>query len=215
MGTPDNVFVATDDDKIADHVRALGGQLIMTSGKPRNGTERVLEAANRIGLAENDLVVNLQGDAVLTPPWTIKALVDACQKNGDIKIGTLRILLSEEADRKLLEEKQKSPTSGTYVACRIDSDALFFSKRPDFFAPPRSRHIGMYAYRVSVLKQFCSLPQCSLEELERLEQMRAIYNRIPIRVVEADYRGRTHASVDSPSDIKFVEAIIAQEGELI
>ena len=100
--------------------------------------------------------------------------------------------------------------------------ALYFSKAiipylriKDFDVPPVHRHIGIYGYALDVLGTLATLPQTPLETAEQLEQLRALENGIPIKVVVVDYRGRTHGSVDAPEDIPFAEAIIAREGELV
>jgi 3-deoxy-manno-octulosonate cytidylyltransferase (CMP-KDO synthetase) len=221
LNDPKSVFVATDEPAIADHVRGFGGNAIVTSKKPNNGTERVLEASESLNLPDSALVVNLQGDAVLTPPWTIKSLVDACEADRTVQYATMCTSLSAKAEQEMLEAKKNSPSSGTLVVCDCHSNALYFSKTPIPFRHPSKlsmeplkRHIGTYAYRVAALRTFCSLPAGILENIEKLEQLRVLENGLKMRVVEVDYRGRTHASVDAPSDVAVVEAIIAREGEL-
>jgi CMP-2-keto-3-deoxyoctulosonic acid synthetase len=80
--------------------------------------------------------------------------------------------------------------------------------------PPLYRHIGLYAYTHSALKEYLALPAGDLEKIEGLEQLRALENGIPIRIVLVDYKGRTHGSVDSPTDVPRVQEIIAAQGEL-
>jgi len=80
---------------------------------------------------------------------------------------------------------------------------------------PVFRHIGLYVYRYDILKQYLALPPSELEQVEGLEQLRALDNGIPIKVVEVDYRGRTHCAVDSQADVDYVEQLIAKEGELL
>jgi 3-deoxy-manno-octulosonate cytidylyltransferase (CMP-KDO synthetase) len=102
--------------------------------------------------------------------------------------------------------------------------ALYFSKnlipfvrdpllQKDVTDLPLYQHIGLYAYRWAMLKRYVQLPPSRLEQLEGLEQLRALENGIPIHVVPVDYRGRTHASIDSPEDVQSVERILAKEGE--
>jgi len=118
--------------------------------------------------------------------------------------------------------KAQSPTSGTLVTMDKFGRALYFSKaiipylrHQGSEPPPVHRHVGIYGYSTTVLDQLAQLDQTPLERAEQLEQLRALENGIPIKVVVVDYRGRTHGSVDSPEDIPFVEAIIAREGELV
>jgi 3-deoxy-manno-octulosonate cytidylyltransferase (CMP-KDO synthetase) len=103
-----------------------------------------------------------------------------------------------------------------------NSNALYFSKNLIPFVRNSSkddpyvfRHIGLYAYRHAALERYVSLEPSPLERAEGLEQLRALENGMPIRVVEVDYRGRTHWSVDTPEDISHVEEIINREGELV
>ena len=111
---------------------------------------------------------------------------------------------------------------GTLVVFDRNMNALYFSKTPIPFVRPNKlkelplyRHIGLYAYRYETLANYLTLQPGPLEQVEGLEQLRALENGINVRVVLVDYRGRTHWSVDSPDDVSKVEAIIAREGELV
>ncbi|WP_374306709.1 3-deoxy-manno-octulosonate cytidylyltransferase [Methylocella sp.] len=209
------VLVATDDERIAAHVRALGGEAAMTSPDHRNGAERVREAAAVAGL-DDDALVNLQGDALLTPPWVIEALIDELER-GDAPIVTPAVRLEGAALAAFAAHKAQVPTSGTCVVFDRNRDALYFSKAPiPFMRAPGAahRHIGLYGFRREALEAYCALAPTPLETAEGLEQLRALEHGMKIRVVVVDYRGRAHGSIDDPADVPVVEAIIAREGEL-
>jgi len=215
------VFVTTDDERVAQHARSAGVAALMTSPDCATGTDRV-RASLALMDRRPDAVINLQGDAVLTPPWVIEGLVDAFHRDPSIGMVTAAVRCSWEQVAEIEALKRQSPTSGTLVTMDLHGRALYFSKaiipylrNRDGAQSPVHRHIGIYGYASDVLERLAALPQSPLERAEQLEQLRALENGIPIQVVTVDYRGRTHGSVDSPEDIPFVEAIIAREGELV
>lgn len=215
------VYVTTDDQRVADHAGRFGARCLITSPDCPTGTDRVHAA---VGLMERrpDAVINLQGDAVLTPPWVVQALVDAFHADPAIGMVTAAVRCTWQQVEEIEALKRQSPTSGTLVTMDKFGRALYFSKaiipylrNRDTNPPPVHRHIGIYGYSCAVLDRLCALEQSPLEAAEQLEQLRALENGIPIQVVVVDYQGRTHGSVDSPEDIPFVEGIIAREGELV
>ncbi len=218
----DRVVVATDDSRIADHVRAFGGEVVLTSESCRNGSERVLEAVDKLGLAP-DVVVNLQGDAVLTPPWVIEALLEAMRDDAAVEVATPCVRMTwDEVDARR-ESRARGVVGGTTVVRARSGDALYFSKetlplvREEVrTAPcPVFRHIGLYAYRLAALRRYVELEPTELERCEGLEQLRYLEHGMQVRCVEVSYRGRSHASIDNPSDVAKVERILDTEGELI
>jgi 3-deoxy-manno-octulosonate cytidylyltransferase (CMP-KDO synthetase) len=215
-----DTWIATDDDRIATHAAAFGARVLMTSLHCNNGSERAAEAMQQ--LPDMESCINLQGDAVLTPPWVLEAMMTALKQFPE-PIVTPATLLDRNGWKALTDSKKTTPASGTLVTCRQDGTALYFSKqiipfvrKPDTEPfPPVYRHIGLYGYRRSALETLVRLPATPLEEAEGLEQLRALEHGMTIRVVPVDYRGRTHASIDSPEDVARVEAIIEREGELV
>ncbi len=216
----DAVFVATDDERIYQHVERFGGKAAMTPAECRNGTERACRLAETLSPAP-EIIINLQGDAVLTPPWIVQALVDKMQEDGAVKIATPAVQLDKAKYEALLESKARGDAGGTTVTFDSNYNALYFSKRmipflrDDYDNPPVFRHIGMYAYRLDALKAFLSLPESRFEKAEKIEVLRALEAGMKVRIVPVDYKGRTHWAVDSPQDIKIVEEIIEREGELV
>jgi 3-deoxy-manno-octulosonate cytidylyltransferase (CMP-KDO synthetase) len=214
------VAVATDDARIADAVRAFGGEVVMTPESCRNGTERTHAAVEALGVRDM-AIVNLQGDAVLTPPWVVSALARTMATDAAVRIGTLATRMSPDAFAALRRQKEGGQAGGTTVTFDRNGDALYFSKSliPFVKKPggelPIFRHIGIYAFRPETLAEYVTLPMGPFEKAEELEQLRALENGIRMRVVLCDYRGRTHWSIDSPGDLVEAEAILAREGELL
>ncbi len=216
----DRVVVATDDERIRDHVLGFGGEAVMTPEGCRNGTERVHAAA--LGLDEPpDALINLQGDAVLTPPWVIEAVVREMERTPDAPIVTPAARLDEGSLQLLREAKAAGEVGGTTVTFDREGNALYFSKamipfvRDAAGGAPTFRHIGLYGYRREALERFIAMGPSPLELTEGLEQLRALENGMGIRVVEVDYRGRRHLAIDSPEDLQRVEQLLAEDGELI
>ena len=215
----DRVLVATDDARILSAVEGFGGEAVMTPQGCRNGTERCFEAVKTYARPD-DVIVNLQGDAPLTPPWVIDAAAAAMAADPDLAMATPAVALTEDAYAKLAAAKAVGEVGGTTVVFDLAMNALYFSKavipfRREDAGVPVHKHIGLYAYRFSTLKRLVVLEPTPLERTESLEQLRALENGIPIRIVMTDYRGRTPWSVDSPRDAEIAAQIIAREGEIV
>lgn len=215
----DRVLVATDDDRIATAIKGFGGEAVMTPESCRNGTERCYEAVKAFASPE-DVIVNLQGDAPLTPPWVIDAAAAAMAEDPALQLATPAVALTEDAYAKLASAKAAGEVGGTTVVFDKAMNALYFSKaiipfRREDAGVPVHKHIGLYAYRFKTLETLVALEPTPLERTESLEQLRALENGIPIRIVMTDYRGRTPWSVDSPRDAEIAAQIIAREGEIV
>ncbi len=215
------VVIATDDERLKRFAEGFGAKVVMTSPDCVTGTDRVAEVARLMG-TDQSVFFSLQGDAVLTPPWVIEEVLRGMLANPSIRMATPAVLLKDRALQEFIAQKKRGSSSGTTVVFNQTGDALYFSKAlipysrneedPD---RPIYRHIGLYAYRKETLERLSSLPEGRLERWEKLEQLRALENGIPIRIVVVDYRGRTHGSVDRPEDVAVVEAAIVREGELV
>jgi len=216
------VMVATDDSRIAEHVASFGGTCVMTSPDCVNGSERVWEAVQTLD-ARPEIIVNVQGDAVLMPPWIIGAIVEEMKLDPSVNIATPAAQLSRAQYEAMVSTKHAGVVSGTTVTFSQSRDALYFSKTiipfirtsPEGEMSPVYQHIGVYAYRWEALRKYIELPMGRLEQVEQLEQLRALEHGIPIRVVEVSLRDRTMWSVDNPEDVARVTEIIRAEGELV
>ena len=157
---------------------------------------------------------------MLTPPWVVQALLRCLADDAGVQMATPAVRLDGEGLERLRAQKSGGQAGGTSVVFNSKQDALYFSKAIIPFArdPQRAtvhRHIGMYAYRPSVLARLVETPAGPLEKQEQLEQLRALENGIPIRVVLVDYQGRSHWSIDSANDLLVAERLIKSEGELL
>ena len=215
----ERVIVATDDERIKAAVESFGGEAVMTPATCRNGTERCYEAVKDFASAQ-DVIVNLQGDAPLTPPWVIDAAAAAMVSDPALPLATPATALTEDAYAKLASAKAAGEVGGTTVVFDRSMNALYFSKaiipfRREDAGVPIYKHIGLYAYRFSALETLVNLDPSPLERTESLEQLRALENGMPVRIVLIDYRGRTPWSVDSPRDAEIAQTIIEREGEIV
>lgn len=215
-------YITTDSPELKIFCEQFGAKVILT-GDCATGTDRVAQAAHILKNDLNinfDVVFNLQGDAVLTPPWIIDEVLMKMSSE-KTKMATPAVLISEQDFSAFVQTKKQGSSSGTCVVFDKNQQALYFSKnliphsRTNDQYYPIYRHIGLYAYRWETLNQLVNLPQSPLEKIEHLEQLRALENNIPIAVVTVDYQNRTHGSVDNPEDVQKVEKIIAEQGELI
>jgi 3-deoxy-manno-octulosonate cytidylyltransferase (CMP-KDO synthetase) len=213
------VIVATDDDRIADVARGFGAEVVMTPATCRNGTERC--AAVLPALPDVDLVVNLQGDAPLTPPAFVAALIETMEQDDTIGMATPVLRATPIVHARLLEDQKAGRAGGTTVAIGAHGNALYFSKAVIPHIPaaqagnpalPRFLHIGVYAYRPAMLKAYAALPASPLEELEGLEQLRFLEHGLPVRVVEVAPPGYDLWELNNPEDAPAVEAALAQSG---
>lgn len=214
------VHVVTDDPRIAETVRGFGGSALMTGQTARNGTERCAEALDQLG-DDVDVIVNFQGDALLTPPGFVTALVDqlATDSNAEVATPTIRQRVAEV--RKLQAEEAAGRVGGTSVVVDGEGRALYFSKRLIPYLPdkalngemsPVRLHIGVYAYRRSALTSYVATPPSELEELEGLEQLRFLVAGIPIHVVEVETPAFTLRELNNPEDVSPIEDALAMAG---
>ena len=213
------VRVVTDDERIRDAAEAFGASVIMTSDACRNGTERCAEAVGQLGPV--DLVVNLQGDALLTPPGFVTALVDHMRANPAADVATPAMRQRSSEVRALQAEEAQSRVGGTSVVTDNQGRALYFSKKLIPYLPkgalddelsPVRLHIGIYAYRPEALDRYVSTPVSELEELEGLEQLRFLAAGIPVEVVEVATPPFILRELNNPEDVAPIEDALAAAG---
>jgi 3-deoxy-manno-octulosonate cytidylyltransferase (CMP-KDO synthetase) len=193
------VCVATDDERIAQAVRAHGFEARMTKAEHASGTERIAEAAAQLGLAEDAIVVNVQGDEPLIAPRLIARVAAALAGRPDASVATACHPFSDAA----------ALANPNVVKVVLDArgDALYFSRAGIPFArdggtPAAYRHVGIYAYRVAFLRRYAGLEPAPLEAIEQLEQLRVLWHGLRIAtVIEA---GAIPPGVDTPADLEAV-----------
>lgn len=216
----DKVFVATDSTDIAEVARGFGAEILMTSANCRNGTERCAEAVAE--LAEPlEIVINLQGDAPLTPPHFLAALVERMRQPDSAPVATPSIRCSAEHYRQLAAEEKEGRVGGTTVVADSRGRALYFSKRIIPHVPPSALegglspvrlHIGVYAYRPAALESYVRLDPSPLEELEGLEQLRFLEAGVPIDLVEMEAPDWEIWELNNPSDVPRIEQALQRIG---
>lgn len=213
------VVVATDDGRVAEAARECGAEVAMTPESCANGTERCAAALPMLG-ADVDVVVNLQGDAPLTPPHFVTALV-AALADPAVEVATPALRCPPELQRRLLADQAQGRVGGTTVAVDAVGDALYFSKAVIPHVPPARLgdpalplffHVGVYAYRPAALGAYAAARPSALEELEGLEQLRFLDRRVPVRVVEVDPAGHDIWELNNPEDVPVIEAALARRG---
>ena len=212
-GCFDELYVATDDDRIASAVKAFGGNVVITSEDCKNGTERCLDAYKRLGI-ECDVIVNIQGDEPFIQPKQVNALM-ACFDTGDTDIATL-VKPFDVADGLERLECPNSPK----VVFNENGYALYFSRSvvPYLRGVEKEKwlenhtfykHLGVYAYRADILEALTTLPQSPMEKAESLEQLRWLENGYKIKVGITDIET---VGIDTPEDLERAKAFAATLG---
>lgn len=207
------VLVATDSPEIMDAVKEFGGEAVWTSPECRNGTERCAEVLTQLD-EEPDIIVNLQGDAPLTPAYFVEALISDLADNTSAAVATPVVRVSASLYETLAADELKGIVGGTFAATSSAGTAHYFSKRmiPHFARAevddarlPLLLHIGLYAYRPAALREYVQHQPTSLEQLEGLEQLRFLDIGAPIRVVEVEPPAWDIWELNNPSDVEHVE----------
>ncbi|PKO82424.1 MAG: 3-deoxy-manno-octulosonate cytidylyltransferase [Betaproteobacteria bacterium HGW-Betaproteobacteria-13] len=207
------VWIATDHEGVRDAVLAAGGKVQMTRADHPSGTDRLAEVATALGWADDDIVVNVQGDEPLIDPALIAAVANALADDADAAIAT--------AAHPIHAADEMFNPNVVKVVCDARERAMYFSRAPipwarDAWADTRQalppelpvlRHVGLYAYRVGFLKRYASLTPAPVEHWEALEQLRALWHGFPIRVLRLD--AAPAAGVDTLEDLIRVRAVFS------
>jgi 3-deoxy-manno-octulosonate cytidylyltransferase (CMP-KDO synthetase) len=199
----DEVWIATDDERIAAAARQFGAEVAMTARTHLTGTDRIAEVAMARGWKDTDVVVNVQGDEPLIPPAVIDQVAQLLAAHPRSDIGTLAVkidTLAELTDPNVVK-----------VACDAGGRALYFSRAqipfnrdaPSTVPAASLRHVGIYAYRVAALRKLAGLAPTRLEQIEKLEQLRALEHGLEIRVALAVERPL--ADVNTAADLERAE----------
>jgi len=204
----DEVLVATDDERIVAAVESHGGRAVMTPSELPSGTDRIACAAG--DFADDDILVNIQGDEPLIDPALVDELVAKLKNDPRWSMATAVTPIKSAADL----------AAKTVVKVVLDRDggALYFSRSPipcdrdresDLSSGLYVRHLGIYAYRGEFLRRYIAEPPCELEKTEKLEQLRALWMGAKIAVVKTEDEG---VGVDTPEDAVRVERILLERG---
>jgi 3-deoxy-manno-octulosonate cytidylyltransferase (CMP-KDO synthetase) len=196
-----SIIIATDDDRVFAAARSFGARVRMTNPDHASGTDRVAEIAS----AENaEIIVNIQGDEPLIDPAAIDTAILPLVHENDVVMATLK--------KKIEDPREITDPNVVKVVTGHNGDAIYFSRCPIPFDRDRSastpyfKHIGLYVYQRDFLLSYSALPVGPLEQSERLEQLRALENGVPIRVVETEYES---LGVDTPEDLDRVSRLFA------
>ena len=196
---PQEVVVATDSKIVADAVKEFGGKVMMTSPDHPSGTDRLAEVA--LSYPDIDVIVNVQGDEPMIPPDVIDRLAQAFADDQDLKMATLKTLMSED---------EYNNPNAVKVVTDQNGYALYFSR--SLLPYPRNRkadfkvykHVGIYAYRRSFLLSYAAYEPTPLEQIEGLEQLRVLENGQRIKVLESKFQG---IGIDTQEDLDAINAL--------
>lgn len=199
------VYIATDDDRIKDVVESFGGKVVMTPIEAASGTDRIAAAANELGLKNDDLIVNVQGDQPLVHHESIEDVIApflADDYDGSFEMSTLSF--------KIVNEAEITNPKDVKLVTDYNNFALYFSRATiphgrDYWDHDSFKHLGVYAYTKRFVDIFNALPMGRLEDIEKLEQLRALEYGHKIKVVESQYDS---PEVDLPGDIAIMEALL-------
>ena len=210
QSSADRVLIATDDDRIRKAAQSFGAEVIMTSADHPSGTDRLAEVADQLGLSAESVIVNVQGDEPLIPAAVINQVAENLLANSEFAAATL--CHSIHSKTEFLD------VSAVKVVADQSGEALYFSRAPipwprdleleedlpEGFSP--QRHIGIYAYRADLLREFVGWPKSPLERLESLEQLRILHQGKKIHVQTCCEM--VPAGVDTPEDLERVRQVL-------
>lgn len=198
-----DVYVATDDVRIAAATEGFGGKVVMTRDDHQSGTDRIQEVVTQLALPESIIVVNVQGDEPMIPPATINQVAANLDAHADAGISSLFHTITDAAE-------WLNPHA-VKVVTDAEGYALYFSRAAipwqDTDGIHGKRHIGIYAYRVTTLNRFVSWPRSLLEVSERLEQLRAMHHGV--RIIMDEAIEHVPAGVDTADDLAAVRRFLS------
>lgn len=221
------VVISTEDERIKSHAESFGAQVIVTSEHCKTGSDRALNTCTQLNEIP-DIVINFQGDAPLTPPRYIQAIINTLMNDEEIDVATPVEQLDWLALDELRERKKLTPFSGTTAILDKDGYALWFSKqiipairneqkhRAVQKLSPVYKHIGLYGYQFKALQKYVHLQPGYYECIEELEQLRMLESGMKIKTVIIENHGYPSTSgVDTEEDLKLAESLLQRHGEPI
>ena len=212
----DRIVVATDDRRIEQAAQGFGAEVVMTSTDCLNGTERCAETVEQLPV-DYDIVVNLQGDAPLTPAWFIEDLINGLRADPAADIATPVLRCDGETLNALVQDRKAGRVGGTTAVFQAQGHALYFSKEVLPFTTetyskeaktPVFHHVGVYAYRPPTLQAYPGWQIGPLETLEGLEQLRFLEQGRRVLCVEVEARSRQFWELNNPQDVARIEAMM-------
>ena len=212
----DSVYVVTDDERIKAAAEGFGADVIMTPTTCENGTARCAAALAGI---DADLVVNLQGDAPLTPEWFIEDLIAAMARDAEAQVATPVLQCDPLTYGHFIEDRKAGRVGGTTAVFNRAGHGMYFSKEvipyidPDKIPAddiPVYHHVGVYAYRPSALRAYTSWPEGALEKREGLEQLRFLENGHTVACVQVEGRGRVFWELNNPEDVARINSVLKE-----
>ena len=217
LSAADSVSVATDDARIEQAVKAFGGTAVMTSKEHPSGTDRIAEAADKLGFSDREIIVNVQGDEPEIPPALINQVAELLTRRDGDSGGVVMATASAPLDHP----GQLSDPAVVKVVTDRNGCALYFSRAAisrardgEGAASPHAagarRHLGIYAYRCGYLKRFARRPVCELEKHEQLEQLRVLWHGEKIACAEAVEIPA--AGIDTPADLERIRRAAGVKG---
>lgn len=208
----DHVVIATDDERIQEASSEIGARAVLTSEGHESGTDRLAEVIDHLELADDTVVVNLQGDEPMMPPLLLAQVANLLRAKPEAAMATLMVPITER-------DEFLSPDAVKVVA-NERAEAMYFSRAPIPFhrdGVPESgeaglfgfRHLGLYAYRAGFLRRFVATGSPEIERLEKLEQLRALSmgETIAIEIAEVT----PPSGVDTQADLERVRALMAEQ----
>ena len=201
----EEIIVATDDERIHEVCQSFSADVCMTSTSHQTGSDRLAEVVALRNFDDDDIIVNLQGDEPLTPAVNLHQVADNLASHPDAMIATLSTPITSEAEY-IDPNIVKVVTDNSGMAMYFSRASIPHQRDPDLhISDYASRHIGIYAYRVKYLRDFVKMESCQLEQLEKLEQLRAMWYGTRIHVAEAsEVPG---GGVDTAEDLVAVEKV--------
>ena len=206
----DQVVIATDSSLIEKSVKQFGGDVCLTAESHQSGSDRIAEVADKLGFADDDITVNLQGDEPLMPPAVIRQVADNLAQTSAASMSTVCARINTAAELfdphlvKVVKDKHDFAIYFSRASIPWDRDAFASTTEVLPENSEHFRHIGIYAYRTGFLKEYTQWPACPLEKMESLEQLRVLWNGHRIHVAEAVEIPL--AGVDTEKDLAIVRA---------
>ncbi|NVJ69944.1 MAG: 3-deoxy-manno-octulosonate cytidylyltransferase [Alphaproteobacteria bacterium] len=204
----DGVYVATDDTRVQKAAEAFGANVVMTAEDHASGTDRIAEVVDKLSLSDDEIIVNVQGDEPMMPPALVRDVAALLAKHPNAAMATASHAIAS-LDDLLNPNVVKVVTDRAGAACYFSRSAIPHERgadRPDLQRFAYQRHIGIYAYRAGTLRKLTKLEPAPLEELEALEQLRALYHGLKIMVAEV--AEAPPAGVDTEKDLAHVRAMM-------